>query len=73
MVSFGFVSGHDFSRAVKEGKRIGLQPLQWHIPHEMHRAYMVQNPAKAGLVNLLGREKSAGAKAQVFVGLQRPD
>jgi hypothetical protein len=34
---------------------------------------MVQNPVKAGLVNLLGREKSAGAKAQIFVGLQRPD
>src|SRR5580704_230396 len=28
MLSFGFVSGHDFSRALKEGKRIGLQPLQ---------------------------------------------
>ena len=69
MLSFGFVSGHDFSRAVKEGKRIGLQPLQWHILHEMHRASMVQNPVKAGLVHLLGREKSAGAKAQIVVGL----
>jgi hypothetical protein len=24
---FGFVSGHDFSRAVKDAKSIGLQPL----------------------------------------------
>src|SRR3984885_15752835 len=69
MLSFGFVSGHDFSRAVKEGKRIGLQPLQWHTLHEMHRAYVVQNPIKAGLVHLLDREKSTGAKAQIFVGL----
>ena len=73
MLSFGFVSGHDFSRAVKEEKRIGLQPLQWHILHEMCRAYMLLNPVKAGLVHLLGREKGAGAKAQIFVGLQRPD
>ena len=29
---------------------------------------MVQNPVKAGLVRLLGGEKSAGAKAQIFVG-----
>src|ERR1700731_1978332 len=64
MLSFGFVSGHDFSRAVKEGKRIGLQPLQWHILHDMHRTYMVQNPVKTGLVYLLGGEKSSGAKAR---------
>ena len=25
MLSFGFVSGHDFSRGVNDGKRIGLQ------------------------------------------------
>jgi hypothetical protein len=25
MLCFGFVSGGDFSRAVKEGKRIGLE------------------------------------------------
>jgi hypothetical protein len=25
---FGFVSGHDFSRAAQEAKRIELQPLQ---------------------------------------------
>ncbi len=37
MLSFGFVSGHDFSRAAKDGNRIGLQPLQWHIEREMHR------------------------------------
>jgi hypothetical protein len=35
MLCFGFVSGHDFSRAVKDGKRIGLQPLLWRILHEM--------------------------------------
>src|ERR1700722_7898072 len=27
MLCFGFVSGHGFSRAVKDLKRIGLQPL----------------------------------------------
>jgi len=27
MLCFGFVSGHDFSRAIQERKRIGLQPL----------------------------------------------
>jgi hypothetical protein len=59
------------NRAHSEGKRIGLQPLQGHILHEMHRAYMIQNPVKTGLVDLVGREKSAGAKAQIFVGLQR--
>jgi hypothetical protein len=32
---FWFVSGHDFSRAVKDGKRIGLQPLLWRILREM--------------------------------------
>jgi hypothetical protein len=32
---FGFVSGHDFSRAVKEGERIGLQPLLWRFLPEM--------------------------------------
>ena len=69
MLSLGFVSGHDFSRAVKEEKRIGLQPLRMHILHEMCRAYRLQNPVKAGLVHLLGREKSAGAKAQIFFGL----
>jgi hypothetical protein len=31
----GFVSGHDFSRAVKTGERIGLQPLLWRILPEM--------------------------------------
>jgi hypothetical protein len=41
MLSFGFVSGHDFSRAVN----------------------VVQNPIKAGLVHLLDREKSTGAKS----------
>jgi hypothetical protein len=70
MLSFGFVSGHDFSRAVKEERRIGLQPLRRHILHEMCRAYRLQNPVKAGLVHLLGREKSAGAKAQIFFAFQ---
>ena len=46
-----------------------LQPLQGRILHEMHRAYMVQHAVKTGLVHLLGREKSPGAKAQMFVGL----
>ena len=67
MLSFGFVSGHDFSRAVKEGKRIGLQPLQWHILHEMHRANVVQNPVRAGLVDLsLAEEKAQGLKPNFF-------
>ena len=35
MLCFGFVSGHDFSRAVKDGKRIGLQPLVGRALHEM--------------------------------------
>jgi len=29
-----FVSGHDFSRAVKDSKRIGLQPLLWRVVSE---------------------------------------
>jgi hypothetical protein len=33
MLCFGFVSGHDFSRAVKERKRIGLQPLRYVCPN----------------------------------------
>jgi hypothetical protein len=57
MLSFGFVSGHDFSRAVKEGKRIGLQPLQWHMLHEMHYASMVQNPSKQGWCTYLAERK----------------
>jgi hypothetical protein len=74
MLSFGFVSGHDFSRAVKEGKGIGLQPLQWHILHEMHRASMVQKRCQSRTgTPTWQREKSAGAKAQIFVGRQRPD
>jgi hypothetical protein len=68
MLSFGFVSGHDFSRAVKEGKRIGLQPLQWHILHEMHRAYVVQNPIKQDWYTYLTEKKAQGLKAQIFVG-----
>jgi hypothetical protein len=35
MLCVGFVSGHDFSRAVKGGERIGLQPLLSRIIHEM--------------------------------------
>jgi len=35
LLSFGFVSGHDFSRAVKNGKRIGLQPLLGRILPEI--------------------------------------
>ena len=35
MLCFGFVSGHDFSRAVKNGERIGLQPLPWRIVDAM--------------------------------------
>ena len=65
MLSFGFVSGHDFSRAAKEENRIGLQSLQWDILDETHRASMVQNLVKAGLAHLLGREKSAGAREGV--------
>jgi hypothetical protein len=35
---------------------------------------MVQDPVKAGLIRLLGGEKSAGAKAHVFVDhLERHD
>jgi hypothetical protein len=66
--------GHDFSRAVKEGKRIGLQPLQWQSCTKcIAHLSMVQGPVKAGLIRLLGREKSAGAKAHVFVDLERHD
>jgi hypothetical protein len=36
VVSSGFVSGLDFSRAVENGKRIGLQPLLWRILQKMH-------------------------------------
>ena len=31
MRCFGFVSGHDFRRAVKDGKRFGLQPLRGRV------------------------------------------
>jgi hypothetical protein len=51
-----------FWPCIREGRRTGLQPLQWLIPHEMHRATIVQNPVKAGLVHLLGREKAQGLK-----------
>jgi hypothetical protein len=58
--------GTTFSRAEKEGKRIGLSAPAMAILHEMHCASiygsepMVQNPVKAGLVRLLGREKAQG-------------
>jgi hypothetical protein len=35
MLWFGFVSGHDFSQALKDGKRFGLQPLPWRIVDAM--------------------------------------
>jgi hypothetical protein len=73
MLSFCFVSGHDFSRAVKEEKRSGLQPLRWLILHEMCRTYMLQNAVKAGLVHLLGREKAQGLKPKSLLAFQRPD
>ena len=47
MLSFGFVSGPDFSRAVKDGKRIGASAPAMAILHEMHCASMVQNPVKS--------------------------
>jgi hypothetical protein len=72
MLSLGFVSGHDFSRAAKEGNRIGLQPLQWHILHEIHRDLWLRTLSKQDGYTYLQR-KSAGAKAQIFVGLVRPD
>ena len=39
MLSFGFVSGHDFSRAVEDRKRTGLQPLLICLLHERPRGY----------------------------------
>jgi len=61
MLRFGFVSGHDFSRAVKDRKSIGLQPLLRRIRDEM----LVRRQAKKKAQGLL--------KAQIFVGPQRPD
>jgi hypothetical protein len=58
---FGFVSGHDFSRAVKDEKTIGLQPLRARNPSKMPRPERI-----------LGLKKPA-AKAQIFVGPLRPD
>src|ERR1700730_3442668 len=69
MPNLGFVSGHDFSRAVKEGKRIGLlAPALAHPALNTSRIYGSE-PCQSRLVHLLGREKSAGAKAQIVVGL----
>jgi hypothetical protein len=58
---FGFVSGHDFSRAVKDEKRIGLQPLLPRILPEILCPEIVPGG------------KSQRLKARIFVGHLRPD
>jgi hypothetical protein len=61
MLCFGFVSGHDFSRAVKDRKRIGLQPLPWRILHE-----------NACAKTILSKERAQGLKPRSLMGLNGP-
>ncbi len=60
MLRFGFVSGHDFSRAAKEGNKIGLQPLQWPMLHEMHRDLWFRTLSKQDWYTYLQRKKRRG-------------
>jgi hypothetical protein len=63
-------------QSCRKGKEreLGFQPLQWQSCTKcIAHLSMVQGPVKAGLTGLLGREKSAGAKAHIFVDLERHD
>ena len=65
MLSFGFVSGHDFSRAVRMDRKLGFSP--WYSASCTKCLSGDNSKQCMGAVNDYLKEKSAGAKAQIFV------